>query len=176
MVYESEQVRALNNEVVRGSVTWDLEESILFTPGDTIPITVTITNPTEEERLYFLGWGLIRNGEMISFGGVEIEEIEDWIIDGNASHEISFELSPEFTDCYLNLLLIGGLTDMEEEEEVIEEIIDGITTYLYSTAVPVVQPLAVQAQWFSTVMIGLVAVSAVVTLLPKIISVVKEKK
>ncbi|GAJ02250.1 unnamed protein product [marine sediment metagenome] len=145
----------MTEEIERGSITWDLPESILFTPGETIPITATITNPTDEERLYFLGWALIRNGEMISFGGVEIEEIEDWIITGHESHEISFELSSEFTDCYLNLSLISGITAEEEELEVIEEIIDSLSTYLYSATV---SPLAIQAQWIQAVMGVIMAV------------------
>jgi len=139
----------MTEEIVRGSITWDLPESILFTPGDTIPITVTITNPTDEERLYFLGWALIRNGMMIGFGGVEVEDIEDWVISGHESHEISFELSPELSDCYLNLSLISGLTAEEEELEVMEEIIGSLSTYLYSVEV---SPLAIQAQWIQGVM------------------------
>ncbi|GAI53117.1 unnamed protein product, partial [marine sediment metagenome] len=89
-------------------------------------------------------------GEMISFGGVEVEDIEDWVIAGQESHEISFEVLPEFTDCYLNLSLISGLTAEEEELEVIEEIIDSLSTYLYSEVE--VSPLTIQAQWFQAVM------------------------
>lgn len=39
-----------------------------------------------------------------------------------------------------------------------------------------IQALMVQAQWFSSVMIGLAAASGVLILLPKIIGAVKEKK
>ncbi|MBA7701242.1 hypothetical protein ES703_109975 [subsurface metagenome] len=38
-----------------------------------------------------------------------------------------------------------------------------------------IQALMVQAQWFSSVMIGLAAASGVLILLPKIVGAVKEK-
>ncbi|GAI80479.1 unnamed protein product, partial [marine sediment metagenome] len=60
------------------------------------------------------------------------------------TEEISFEISPEITDAYFNISLLGGITLEEEELEVVEEIIDSLTTYLYSTAV---QPYQVQALW-----------------------------
>lgn len=142
----NQQIQPLQLTVspVRGSITWNLPESIQFIPGDTIPVTVIITNPTDEMRLYFLAWSLIRDGTIISVGAVEIEDDEDWVVDADSSNELSFELSPEFTDCYLSISLVGGLTEEEEEEEVEEEIIDSLTTYLYSTEV---QPATVQAQW-----------------------------
>ena len=38
----------LTVSLIRGSISWNLPESLQFTPGDTITITLTITNPTEE--------------------------------------------------------------------------------------------------------------------------------
>lgn len=166
------QPQQLTVSLIRGSITWDLPESLQFTPGDTIPITVTINNPTDKSRLYFIGWALIRNGEMISFGGVEFEDVEDWIIKPNGSSEISFEVSPEITDCYLNLSLVGGLTFEEEEEEVVEEIIDSLTTYLYSIT-PTVQPLQVQAESFTAVMAIIMAIWAGAFVLQQVIKVFK---
>lgn len=164
----------INEEIVRGSITWDLPESIQFTPGDTIPITVTITNPTEERRIYFLPWALIRAGVVVSVGYVSIDDVSEWWIDGGESEEISFEVSPEITDAYFNISLLGGITLEEEEAEEVEEIIDSLTTYLYST--PVVQPLMVQALWLQTVLIGLAVAGGVIILLPKILAPAKEKK
>lgn len=149
------------NEVTRGSISWDLPESLQFTPGDTIPITVTITNPTEESRIYGLPFALIRSGVIISVGLVTVDDASSWWIDGGESEEISFELSPEITDCYLNMSLLGGITLEEEELEAIEEIIDSLTTYLYSTAAPAVQPLEVQAMLISGVITTLITVGIV---------------
>jgi len=141
----------------RGSITWNLPESIQFIPGDTIPITVTITNPTDEERLYSLGWMLIRNGAALVVALVEIEGCDCWVVDANSSEELSFELSPEYSDCYLNLALVGGVSREGEEEEA--EIIDSLTTYLYSTTI---QPAAVTAQWVELIVPAMVAIMMLV--------------
>lgn len=169
----NQQVQPLQvtTSLIRGSMTWNLPSSMQLAPGDTIPITVTITNPTDELRLYFLVWALIRNGEIISEGLVELEDIEEWFIDGGESHEISFELSPEASDCYLNVLLLAGITELEEEEEEIEEIIDSLTTYLYSTAAPA--PLQVTAQTFQVVMGVIMAVWMGAWVLSQVVRVVK---
>lgn len=148
--------------LIRGSISWNLPESLQFTPGDTITATITIANPTEERRLYGLPFALIRSGVIISVGLVTVDDTESWWINGGESEEISLELSPEVTDCYLNISLLGGITFEEEELETVEEIIDSLTTYLYSTAAPTVQPLAVQALWVQQaigvcVTIGLIA-------------------
>ena len=170
---EPQQVRALaEEEIVRGSFTWDLPESVLFAPGGTISGTVTITNPTDEARLYFIGWALIRNGEMIGFGGIEFEDVEDWVVEPGSSNEIPFELSPEFTDCYLNLSLLGGLSEEEEEDEVIEGIIDSLSTYLYST--PTVSPLTIQAQWVQYIIPGMITIGMIGTVLRSLSPTVKE--
>ena len=39
-----------------------------------------------------------------------------------------------------------------------------------------IQALMIQAQWFSSVLIGLTAAGAVLAFLPKIVGVIKEKK
>ncbi|GAJ16137.1 unnamed protein product, partial [marine sediment metagenome] len=96
----------LTVSLIRGSVSWNLPESILYTPGDTIAITLTITNPTEERRIYGLPWALIRSGVIVSVGLVTVDDISSWWIDGGESEEISFELSPEITDAYLNISLL----------------------------------------------------------------------
>jgi len=137
----------LTVSLVRGSISWDLPGSLQFTPGDTITITITITNPTEERRIYALPWALIRSGVIVSVGMVTVDDTDSWWIDGGETEEISFELSPEITDAYFNISLLGGITLEEEELEVVEEIIDSLTTYLYSTVTPTVQPLEVQALW-----------------------------
>ncbi|GAI88948.1 unnamed protein product, partial [marine sediment metagenome] len=151
-------------------------ESLLYTPGDTITITLTITNPTEERRIYALPFALIRGGVIISVGLVTVDDTSSWWVDGGETEEISFELSPGISDCYLNISLLGGITLEEEELEVIEEIIDSLTTYLYSTVTPTVQPLAVQAQWFSAALIGFAVATGIMLILPKIVGVVKEKE
>ena len=110
---------------------------------------------------------------MISFGGVEIEDIEDWVVEPGDSNEISFELSPEFTDCYLNALLIGGLTEEEEEEEVIEEIISSLSTYLYSEEA--VSPLAVTALWIQYIIPILTSILLVAETTKTIVPVIKEQ-
>ena len=160
----NQQIRPqqLTVSLVRGSITWDLPESLQFTPGDTITATITITNPTEERRLYGLPWALIRGGVIVSVGMVTVDDTSSWWIDGGETEEISFELSPEVTDCYLNISLLGGITLEEEELEVVEEIIDSLTTYLYSTAAPTVQPLEVQAMWFQDLVFILLAIGMVV--------------
>ncbi|GAI95581.1 unnamed protein product, partial [marine sediment metagenome] len=123
------QVRALNENTVRGSIVWNLPESIQFTPGETIPVTVTITNPTEERRIYALPWALIQAGVVVSVGHVSVDDTDYWWIDGGETEEISFEISPEITDAYFNISLLGGITLEEEEAEEVEEIIDSLTTY-----------------------------------------------
>jgi len=163
MTYQSQQIQplqvlALNENTVRGSIVWNLPESIQFTPGETISITVTITNPTEERRIYALPWALIQSGTVVAVGMVTADDTNDWWIDGGETEEISFELSPEFTDCYLNLSLVGGLTDVEEEAEEVEEIIDSLTTYLYSTAV---QPYQVQALWLQQAVTVLMVIGVI---------------
>ena len=158
------------NEVTqRGSISWNLPESLQFTPGDTIPITLTITNPTEERRIYALPWALIRNGVIVSVGMVTVDDTNSWWIDGGESEEISFELSLEITDAYFNISLLGGISLEEEELEVVEEIIDSLTTYLYSTAAPAVQPLEVQALWISQAIGILVAIGMVCYLLADVL-------
>lgn len=147
--------------LIRGSMTWNLPSSMQFTPGDTIPITVTITNPTDQRRLYALPWAMVRNGIILSVGLVTIEDADDWWVDGGESKEFSFELSPETTDAYLNMSLLAGITFEEEEEEAVEEIIDSLTTYLYSTAAPTVQPLEVQALWVTQAISILVGIGLV---------------
>ncbi|MBA7670614.1 hypothetical protein ES703_78760 [subsurface metagenome] len=139
----------LTVSLIRGSISWNLPESLQFTPGDTITITLTITNPTEERRIYGLPWALIRSGVIVSVGLVSVDDTSAWWIDGGESEEISFELSPEITDAYFNISLLAGITLEEEELEMVEEIIDSLTVYLYSTAAPTVQPLEVQALWVS---------------------------
>jgi len=155
------QPSQLTVSLIRGSISWDLPESLLFTPGDTISATITITNPTEERRLYGLPWALIRGGVIVSVGMVTVDDTDSWWIDGGESEEISFEISPESTDCYFNVSLLGGITLEEEELEVVEEIIDSLTTYLYSTAAPTVQPLEVQALWFQSMVLVLLAIGMI---------------
>jgi len=175
MTYQSQQIQplqvgALNEEAVRGSITWDLPESIQFTPGETISITVTITNPTEERRIYALPWALIQSGTVVAVGMVTADDIDSWWIDGGESEEVSFEISPEITDAYFNISLLGGITLEEEELEVVEEIIDSLSVYLYSTAV---QPLTVQVQSLQAVMAAIMAVWAGVWVLSQVIKVFK---
>jgi len=160
----NQQIQPLQliTSLIRGSISWDLPESLLFTPGDTISATITITNPTEERRLYGLPWALIRSGVIVSVGMVTVDDTDSWWIDGGETREISFEISPESTDCYFNVSLLGGITLEEEELEVVEEIIDSLTTYLYSTAAPTVQPLEVQALWFQNMVLILLAIGMVV--------------
>lgn len=173
----NQQVQPLQlTSLIRGNISWDLSESLLYTPGETITITLTITNPTEERRIYALPFALIRSGIIVSVGLVTVDDISSWRIDGGETEEIIFELSPEITDCYLNISLLGGITLEEEEEEVIEEIIDSLTTYLYFAATPTVQPLAVQAQWFSAALIGFAVATGIMLILPKIVGAVKEKE
>lgn len=158
------------NEVTqRGSILWNLPETMQFTPGDTIPTTLTITNPTEERRIYALPWALIRSGVIVAVGMVTVDDTDSWWIDGGESEEISFELSPEITDAYFNISLLGGITLEEEELEVVEEIIDSLNTYLYSTAAPTVQPLEVQALWISQAIGILVAIGMVCYLLADVL-------
>jgi len=159
----NQQIQPLQLAVslIRGSISWNLPESLQFTPGDTITITLTITNPTEERRIYALPWALIRSGVIVSVGLVSVDDTDSWWIDGGESEEISFELSPEITDAYLNISLLGGITLEEEEEEVVEEIIDSLTTYLYSTAEPTVQPLEVQVMSVQTAITVLMVIGFV---------------
>lgn len=167
----NQQVQPLQvtTSLIRGSMTWNLPSSMQYTPGDTIPITVTITNPTEERRLYALPWAMVRNGIILSVGLVTIDDADDWWVDGGESKEISFELSPEVTDAYLNISLLAGITFEEEEEEAVEEIIDSVTTYLYSTAVPAVLPLEVQALWVAQAIGILMAAGMVCYLLADVL-------
>lgn len=159
----NQQVQPLQliTPLIRGSISWDLPESFQFTPGDTISGTITITNPTEERRLYALPWALIRNGVIVSVGLITVDDTESWWIDGGETEEISFELSPSITDCYLNISLLGGISLEEEELEVVEEIIDSLTTYLYLTAVPTVQPLEVQVMSVQTAITVLMVIGFV---------------
>ena len=161
----------MTEEIIRGSIAWNLPESIQFTPGETIPATITITNPTEERRIYALPWALIRSGVIVSVGMVTVDDTADWWVDGGESEEISFELSPEITDCYFNISLLGGITLEEEEAEVVEEIIDSLTTYLYSVEV---SPLAIQAQWVQYIIPTLVAMGLIGGMLSTMVPAVKE--
>lgn len=151
----------LTASLVRGSISWNLPESLQFAPGDTITITLTITNPTEERRIYALPWALIRSGVIVSVGMVTVDDTDSWWIDGGETEEISFELSPEITDAYFNISLLGGITLEEEELEVVEEIIDSLSTYLYSAVTPTVQPLEVQALWVSQAITVLMSIGMI---------------
>lgn len=172
----SQQIQPLQLTVslIRGSMTWNLPPTMQYALGDTIPITVTITNPTTETRLYALPWAMVRNGIILSVGIVEIEDIDEWLINGGESKDFSFELSPEDTDAYLNISLLAGITLEEEEEEVIEEIIDSLTTYLYSTA-PAVQPLGVQAQWIQYIVPVLTSITMIAATASTLIPTIKEQ-
>lgn len=167
------QPQQLTLSLIRGSISWNLPESLQFTPGDTIPVTVTIANPTEERRIYALPWALIRSGVIVSVGLVSVDDTSSWWIDGGETEEISFELSPEITDAYFNISLLGGITLEEEELEVVEEIIDSLTIYLYSTAAPTVQPLQVEAQALQAVMAVIMAVWVGAFVLQQVIKVFK---
>ncbi len=167
------QSSQLTVSLIRGSISWNLPESLQFTPGDTITITLTITNPTEERRIYALPFALIRNGVILSVGLVTVDDTTSWWIDGGETEEITFEVSPEITDAYFNISLLGGITLEEEELEVIEEIIDSLTTYLYSTVTPTVQPLEITAQSFAAVMSVIMAVWAGTWVLSQVIKVFK---
>ena len=108
-------------------------------------------------------------GVIVSVGMVTVDDTNSWWIDGGESEEISFELSLEITDAYFNISLLGGISLEEEELEVVEEIIDSLTTYLYSTAAPAVQPLEVQALWISQAIGILVAIGMVCYLLADVL-------
>lgn len=168
---QSVQPLQLTVSLVRGSISWDLPESLQFTPGDTIMVTLTITNPTEERRLYGLPWALIRGGVIVSVGMVTVADTDSWWIDGGETEEISFELSPEITDAYFNISLLGGISLEEEELEVVEEIIDSLTTYLYYTVTPTVQPLEVQALWVAQAVSVLVAIGMIAYLVAEVLGV-----
>ncbi len=162
----------MDEDIIRGTISWDLPESLEYSPGDTITVTVTITNPTDERRIYALPWALIRGGVIVAVGLVTVDDADSWWVDGGETEEISFEILLEITDAYLNISLLGGITLEEEEEEVVEEIIDSLTTYLYYVEV---SPLTITAQWTQYIIPALIALGMVGSMLKTIVPTVKEE-